>query len=602
MATIPFLTEAVADGIIRALRFSGVITDDASAQTLRELHNGLTEAEMDAIVSGLNFGANIGGNISSVDDLFAFVDSDALPAPKQDHTNFFRVVRWQEEPPLQDPDNAMLTVYWPSTELRDISAVIGPDTNILTTYGTDDTWYTAKLYMGGGKPVGLNAYNFAKLEAGPDAAIGDIPGVRLQCGSPATTMDFASMYWMRFWSFGETLHSGNDPSFIFPPLAPVSLGGFTYANTKPQLYVGDYGGLSGTDAFLVQPDAIDGDYQLRINYDTNPRGLYMRNSRSDWTFRLLLNGGDGTFERTIGYYSNPIFTVLGTDQSAGVDSIIAYFRDKKTSYSAPSGQHLVQVWSDVDRNLGNYNLLTCYTHDGVLVTPVFRVSSSGECFSGTQFTNGGADLAEWVTVAEDYEKGSVLMVNDGGEYVPTDESGTTKVVGVVSTQPAVAMNYREYEDTENTIDLSTKIGDGDMEEVLTPGEHDISGWITIGGEGYEVEESAYDSEKDRTRIKLKGVNKDKKIHVQRNVRVKANVVKLEHRVLLGICGLIPTKCTTSAGDISPGDLLVASTDGHAEKAPNKPEAGTIVGKAMEALAGEPGETATGKITVLVTLQ
>jgi len=67
---------------------------------------------------------------------------------------------------------------------------------------------------------------------------------------------------------------------------------------------------------------------------------------------------------------------------------------------------------------------------------------------------------------------------------------------------------------------------------------------------------------------------------------------------LALSGRVPVKVTAENGTIRAGDLLVSSSRlGHAMRAPENPKAGTVIGKAMEALDGE-----SGAIEMLVMLR
>ncbi len=67
---------------------------------------------------------------------------------------------------------------------------------------------------------------------------------------------------------------------------------------------------------------------------------------------------------------------------------------------------------------------------------------------------------------------------------------------------------------------------------------------------------------------------------------------------LALAGRVPVKTTNENGAIKAGDLLVsASRPGHAMRAPANPMPGTVIGKAMEKLAGE-----SGVIEMLVMLR
>ncbi len=70
------------------------------------------------------------------------------------------------------------------------------------------------------------------------------------------------------------------------------------------------------------------------------------------------------------------------------------------------------------------------------------------------------------------------------------------------------------------------------------------------------------------------------------------------KVPLAVVGIVPVKASGEGGAIQPGDLLAASaTPGHAMKAKADAPQGTVIGKALEPLAG-----GTGMILMLVILQ
>jgi hypothetical protein len=72
----------------------------------------------------------------------------------------------------------------------------------------------------------------------------------------------------------------------------------------------------------------------------------------------------------------------------------------------------------------------------------------------------------------------------------------------------------------------------------------------------------------------------------------------DSRPLLALVGQVPVKASAENGAIRVGDLLVsASTPGHVMRAEAAPPAGTVVGKALEPLAGE-----SGTVLMLVMLR
>ena len=67
---------------------------------------------------------------------------------------------------------------------------------------------------------------------------------------------------------------------------------------------------------------------------------------------------------------------------------------------------------------------------------------------------------------------------------------------------------------------------------------------------------------------------------------------------LALSGRVPVKVTSENGAIRAGDLLVSSSKpGHAMRAPPSPQAGTVIGKAMQKL-----DTESGEIEMLVMLR
>lgn len=72
----------------------------------------------------------------------------------------------------------------------------------------------------------------------------------------------------------------------------------------------------------------------------------------------------------------------------------------------------------------------------------FRVSSSGECFAGSTFTNGGADYAEYF---ESYNGQSIplgTIVELTGSYIKICET-TENAIGVISNKPSILGNSDE---------------------------------------------------------------------------------------------------------------------------------------------------------------
>jgi hypothetical protein len=188
----------------------------------------------------------------------------------------------------------------------------------------------------------------------------------------------------------------------------------------------------------------------------------------------------------------------------------------------------------------NSQYLECEGFGGV----DFRVDASGTVFADGGFT-GPADFAEMFRVtsgATSVEPGDVLEID------PTSSRGVRRsthaysrlVSGIYSTDPGFVGSEREW---------------------------------------------------DEPIVRVEGLS-DEAVVLQRK-----DMAERFDEVPMAVVGVVPAKVSAENGPISPGDLLVTSnTPGHAMRA-DRPEPGTIVGKALEPL-----DAGTGKIRVLVTLQ
>lgn len=82
--------------------------------------------------------------------------------------------------------------------------------------------------------------------------------------------------------------------------------------------------------------------------------------------------------------------------------------------------------------------------NGILSVPsnAFRVSGSGECFSGTTFTNGGADYAEYFESHDGQAIPLGTVVELTGSYIKACETADN-AIGVISNKPSVLGNAEE---------------------------------------------------------------------------------------------------------------------------------------------------------------
>ena len=169
----------------------------------------------------------------------------------------------------------------------------------------------------------------------------------------------------------------------------------------------------------------------------------------------------------------------------------------------------------------------------------FRVNGNGEVTADGSFTGGGADLAEMIAVsagAHTAEPGDVMVIDTASKQAVAVawEARSALVVGIYSTKPGFVASTRDW---------------------------DKQGLEEAGS--YTMDEMAEEFDE----------------------------------IPLAVIGIVPCKGSAENGPIAVGDLLVTSgTPGHAMR-DSDPAIGTVLGKALEPLAG-----GTGVIKVIVTLQ
>jgi len=596
---IPFNHSRVTDTVIRVLRYSALISSDESAETIRTVEADLTDVELDALVATLDYGGGGGGGGStSLDDLYLRVDSDAQPTPPEGHTNFLRVTRWTETGAVENPAHEMASVYWPTGAADTVDMVIGPDTNILNLHGADSTYWTSRLYLGAKRGTG-GGDGYFYIAGGPNVGTGGEEGSRQHTNGAFA--DYSSGNWHRFFYNTGGIYNGADARTPFGGINYM-FGGFGRStNSDKVLFVGEFGGLVGTEALLLE-EAGGGDFRIKLN-DTSAKTLIIRGSDAKWGSRVHINGSNTVIGRLPGNIGNAALAVFGPDEGFADIPLVAAYDTLRASYGDPANTHVVQIRSAVDRDTQTYNLLTGWAYDGVTgYEKVIRVSSDGTIYSEVLCADGGADLAEWVDSDSVHPAGTVMVINAAGKFVASTGAALATVAGVVTNTPALTMNYQEYDNT-NMVILTKDVSEtGDVANLLLNGEHTLSGWITIDGNGYEVQSAIYNAETEKTTVALAGVDADHKINIKPSIAIKGNLVKFTNRVLMGMCGQISTSCTTANGDIAPGDLLVSGANGTAQKSDLPAVPGTVLGKALGVLEQPEEDLVEGTVKVLVTLQ
>jgi len=222
------------------------------------------------------------------------------------------------------------------------------------------------------------------------------------------------------------------------------------------------------------------------------------------------------------------------------------------------------IGRSVEPNFGNINLLiqapsatgfSNYNHiearNLTTFDAKFRVDAFGTVFADGAHT-GPADFAEMIRVttgADTVEPGDLLVIDPlapRGVRI-ADSPRSRLVAGVYSTNPGFVGSERDW----------------------------------------DVLEAVHEPEPGRPgppRADLRYLD-------------RGDMAALFDEVPLAVVGIVPVKATAENGPIRPGDLLVSSfTPGHVMR-DDDPSIGTVVGKALDALAA--GEA---RIRVLVTLQ
>ena len=114
---------------------------------------------------------------------------------------------------------------------------------------------------------------------------------------------------------------------------------------------------------------------------------------------------------------------------------------------AVNGVNVAVLSSDTFTARTSYAGLTNITAGLTLTTGVL---------TGTSTQAKYADLAEYYTADEEYEPGTVVMIGGAAEVTAADIVGTTKVVGVVSSNPAYLMNT-DCEGTRVAVALTGRV-------------------------------------------------------------------------------------------------------------------------------------------------
>jgi hypothetical protein len=109
----------------------------------------------------------------------------------------------------------------------------------------------------------------------------------------------------------------------------------------------------------------------------------------------------------------------------------------KITATGDVNQNLLLVFTDTTSSTNTNAVL--YKHSPVYYNPDIDTLNAGN-FSGLSSSAKYADLAERYEADADYEPGTVVVLGGEKEITVTDQMNSTKVAGVISTDPAYLMN------------------------------------------------------------------------------------------------------------------------------------------------------------------
>jgi len=458
---IPYVQSRVVDGIIRSLRYATVYANDGSAQTLRELDANLTDAEVDAIVAGLDYGAGFGGNVLSMDDMYLMVDSDNQPAAG--HKNYLRITRGMDTRPLVDPRKQLATVYFDSssdtsTNVR-VDMVLGADTVQLGSNGVNDTYSTGRLYIGGRRD-NLGATNgYSVIEGGEQVLDGNEKGLVLRSGYG---MEVRANPAVEFWYDTTGIKSGGYSGFI-PIGTTVKLGGFVSGGTEPTLFIGDYTyGVTNTKALLITGSNSTEDFDIVLNTELGDKTIRFVPRNANYDMHLEVNaaatGSGADPGRSILSNFNPKFIVYSDLVNGSTNDAISAIRGLMNDYH---GTMLLMRNQDTEQVASKSHFIRCqveFTTPGVWIDQFTVLNNGNVCTHGDIEAHGsitpmgGCDVAEWIVVPDECESGNVIIMDTDGVYKKSTSVADAKVVGVIAEEPGI--NLGRSVEVENQYPLS----------------------------------------------------------------------------------------------------------------------------------------------------
>lgn len=537
---MPFLTEAVADMILRCLNVGGYLPNSGDLETIRNVSPTLDEAQRDALAISFTYGSGGGGGgssdrLTSPTDCWVLLDNDNTDTTTP-YSNYFSVIKGQTATPTTDPKRMIFSLGAQSGPDRNyVDAAFGPR---LDQIGLSDDMGSIVTLGCGGDGVTKRTYgtlNTSKFGLFIQSHLSNTIGMMVQGG------------------LNLGIGADNKVTFGRHSLGNTR-GGFFNLTTHSRFGVGSDFFLSPTDnCLMLEKYNSDGSLLLYTPDVGTERSFYVfgnYNGATDLSAKWVhlavggqpgVTGQDPTIVPIEGNYvvlpadnrlNQHSATLLAVSPNRGNTVFSAVLQTWHRSSDLPDYATLVNHHSNLNLDAAS-DKIRLFSISGlnagglrtvIMATRADRTTWAYHLRSLSSST-GGLDIAEYFNTdhpTNSYPPGTVMISTGADKIVPSSSYASTAVVGAVTTKPGMVLGAQ--------CDLNSK--EDPTKDLFVP---------------------------------------------------------------IALTGTTPVRVSLSHGEIELGNLLVSAENGLAAKAPENPIPGTVIGKALEPWLG-PGE---GKIKMLV---
>jgi hypothetical protein len=175
---------------------------------------------------------------------------------------------------------------------------------------------------------------------------------------------------------------------------------------------------------------------------SNPNGIRMTiNSTTATVLQRAVEAGSDNAYKTVLRNGNGGNGIVIVDGNSDTNKHTDYYANEHRFYDATGGSGTI--------NLGS-GILKSDSGAGAVVQGTWTLDA------GAYFQATWADLAEWYSSDREYEPGTVLEFGGESEVRASSKQGTTRVAGVVTTNPAYVMN-QSLEGTRTCVALQGRV-------------------------------------------------------------------------------------------------------------------------------------------------